>query len=162
MGNLSDYAFDANEVEPSGAFDTLPKGDYQVMIIDSEMKDTSTGNGRYLKLELEVIEGKYKGRYLFCNLNLENKSEMAVQIARATLSAICRAVGVLTPKDSLELHNKPLIAVVRVSQDAQYGERNEVKGFKAIAKGDAAAIASSPAKLRKDIQEAQGADSVPF
>ena len=33
----------------------------------------------------------------------------AVKIARAELSAICRAVGVMAPNDSVELHDLPLV-----------------------------------------------------
>lgn len=33
---------------------------------------------------------------------------MTVKIARGELSAVCRAVGVMAPKDSVELHNIPL------------------------------------------------------
>lgn len=55
---------------------------------------------------------------------------MAVQIARAELSAICRAVGVLAPADSAELHNLPLTISVRCKKRADTGEIvNEIAGY---------------------------------
>jgi hypothetical protein len=134
MGNLSSSKFDARTVEPSGSFDLLPKGDYEVLIIDSEMKATKNGDGEYLALELQVTSGEHKGRILWTNLNLRNPNAKAEEIARGTLSAICRAVGVLTPQDSSELHNKPLLAVVRIKTDPTYGDKNEVRGFKPVEK----------------------------
>ena len=53
-----------------------------------------------------------------------------MQIARADLSAICRAVGILAPKDSAELHNLPLVIHVRCKKRTDTGELvNEVKGY---------------------------------
>jgi len=53
-----------------------------------------------------------------------------VKIARAELSAICRAVGVLTPRDSCELHNLPLVITVKCKKRPDTGEiTNEIKGY---------------------------------
>lgn len=123
------FQFDANTVEPNG-FDVLSAGDYEVCIVGSEMKATANGNGKYLKLKLQVLSGPAQNRILFDNLNLFNASDKAVQIAKGTLSSICRAVGVLTPSDSSELHNKPLLAKVVVEKSDEYGEQNRVKGYK--------------------------------
>ena len=130
MADLS--GFDANQVPPSEfVFAPIPAGDYEAVIVGSEMKDTKEGGGKYLKLELQVLSGPYQNRKLFTNLNLVNKNEQAVQIAKGTLSAICRAVGVLTPKESSELHNKPMIVTVKIRKgDGEYDDQNECKGFK--------------------------------
>lgn len=127
MANLN--GFDANQHEPT-AFDALPAGDYDVVIIASEMKPTKSGTGSYLQLTLQVLGGQYQNRKLFDRLNLDNPNATAVTIAKGTLSAICRAVGVLTPKDSAELHNKPLKATVRVTKDGEGNPSNEIKGYK--------------------------------
>jgi len=129
MSNLAGLGFDASQVEPDVGFEAIPAGDYDAVIVSSEVKASSTG-GQYLKLELQILNGPYQNRKVFTNLNLWNSSEDAVKIARANLSAICRAVNVLTPQDSSQLHNKPLRIKVVVKQDPQYGPRNEIKGFK--------------------------------
>ena len=127
MGNMEDLGFDADQVEPRTGFEPLPDGDYRVLIMDSDWHTTKAGNGQYLKLQFEVLDGACKGRYLWLNLNLKNQSEKAVQIAQAELSAICRAVGVTKPKDSTDLHNKPL--VVKVGRDKKDPEQNRIKEF---------------------------------
>ena len=47
------------------------------------MKPTKTGNGQYLQLAFEIIEGEYKNRKVWARLNLENANADAVRIARA-------------------------------------------------------------------------------
>jgi hypothetical protein len=122
--------FDANQVEPTGDFEPIPAGKYVAVITESEMKPTKAGTGHYLQLTFQVVEGDCKNRLLWARLNLNNPNATAVQIAQAELSAICRAVGVLAPKDSVELHNLPLVIHVRCKKRPDTGEiTNEIKGF---------------------------------
>lgn len=137
MANLN--GFDATNVEPNVGFDPIPAGKYLCVITASEMKETKAGNGEYLELELEVIDGPHKGRKLWDRLTLRHPNEKTVQIARGTLSSICRAVGVMAPRDSVELHNLPLVASVGCKKREDNGEiTNTVKGY---AKRDGAAPA---------------------
>jgi hypothetical protein len=123
--------FNAREVEPNTGFDPIPPGDYIAAIIDSEEKDTQAGTGTYHKLEFQILEGQYANRKLWVNLNLNNPSEEAVKIARGELSAICRAVNVLTPNDTVELHNLPMSIKVGVEKRKDTGEmQNRIKGYK--------------------------------
>lgn len=135
MATLS--GFNANTVEPSTDFEALPPAKYLAVITNSEMKPTKNGGGRYLELTFEVIEGEHKGRKVWSRLNLENPNALTVQIARGELSAICRALGVMTPNDSTELHNQPLLITVKQKKRGDTGEpTNEIKGY---AKKEAAA-----------------------
>jgi len=128
MANLT--GFDANTVEPAAGFEPLPAAKYLAAITESEMKPTKGGTGKYLELTFQIVEGQYKGRLVWARLNLENPSAVAVKIAKGELSAICRAVGVMTPKDSAELHNLPLQITVGCRKRADTGElTNEVKGY---------------------------------
>lgn len=123
--------FNAHTVEPNESFDPIPAGEYLCVITASDAKPTKAGTGSYLELEFEVIDGPYKGRKLWDRLNLANPNELAVKIARATLSAICRAVGVMEPKDSCELHDLPLLVKVRVEKRADTDElSNVIKGYR--------------------------------
>jgi len=134
MANLN--GFDATAIEPADDFSPLPAGKYVAVITASEMKGTKSGNGHYLELTFQVVEGRYKNRLLWARLNLDNPNEQAVRIARGELSAICRAVGVMQPKDSIELHNLPLQVTVKCKKREDTGDlTNEVKGY---AKKDAA------------------------
>jgi len=122
--------FDANQVEPTTPFDPIPAGKYLAVITDSAMKPTKAGNGQYLELTFQILEGEFKNRLLWARLNLDNANATAVQIARAELSAICRAVGVMAPNDSTELHDLPLVIRVRCKKRADTDEIvNEIRGY---------------------------------
>lgn len=122
--------FDANQVEPSTAFDPIPAGKYLAAIVDSKMKPTKNGQGEYLELTFQVLDGEFKGRQVWARLNLNNPSAQTVKIARGELSAICRAVEVMTPRDSVELHHLPLVITVRCKKRPDTGEiSNEVRGY---------------------------------
>ena len=122
--------FNANEVEPSKEFEPIPAGKYVAVITDSEMKETRAGTGHYLQLEFEITDGEFAGRKLWSRLNLENQNAEAVRLARADLSAICRSVNVLTPTDSADLHNLPLVIKVHCRKDRNTGEiTNDIRGY---------------------------------
>lgn len=167
------HGFDANAVEPSDSFDPVPAGEYLCVITASDEKPTKSGNGTFLELEFEVIDGPHKGRKLWDRLNLNNPSEMAVKIARATLSAICRAVGVMQPRDSCELHDLPLVCKVRVEKRADTDElTNVIKGYRArriagtAAPAPQAAASGSTPPWKRPAQPVAAAaaahDDVPF
>ena len=135
--------FDANQVEPSTDFEPIPAGKYPAVISESEMKPNKAGTGHYLQLVFEILDGAYKGRRLWARLNLDNPNALAVQIARAELSAVCRAVGVLAPKDSVDLHHLPLVIHVKCRKRDDTGEiTNEIKGY---AKKESTTANSQPA-----------------
>ena len=133
MSNLSGYNFNAEEVEPSSSFDPIPAGWYQAIISNSEMKATRDGYGEYLSLTLQIIEGQYENRLVFARLNLKNANDKAVDIARKDLAAICRAVGVMSPQASEELHDIPLMIKVKVRPaSGDYEASNDIGGYKAV------------------------------
>jgi len=128
MANLS--GFNANEVEPTTDFDPIPAGKYEAVITESEVKPNKAGTGSYLQITFQILEGEYKGRFLWARLNLDNPNATAVKIARGELSAICRAVGVMHPKDSVELHDLPLVISVKCKKRRDTEElQNEIKGY---------------------------------
>ena len=120
--------FNASLVEPARDYEPIPAGQYEAVATESEMLPTKSGTGSYLKITFEIVSGEYKGRKLWARLNLANPSKTAVEIAQKELSAICRAVGVLVPKDSSELHNIPLMVRVAVVEGAQ-GPANDIRGY---------------------------------
>lgn len=146
MANLN--GFNAAQVEPSQDFEPIPAGKYLAVITETEMKPTKNGSGQYLQLVFQILDGPFKGRFVWARLNLQNPNPTTVQIARQELSAICRAVGVMQPNDSVELHGVPLVVHVNTKKRKDTGElTNEIKGYskrEALANSAAPAQASNP------------------
>ena len=127
--------FDAAAVEPSAGFEPIPAGQYQAVITESEMKATKDGLNEYLQITFQVIEeGEFKNRLLWSRLNIKHVTEKTRQFAQSDLSAICRAVDVMQPGDSSDLHDIPLVIKVECRKRTDNGEiTNEIRGFSALA-----------------------------
>ncbi len=140
--------FDADQVEPSKGFELIPANTKAVaLIVEAVDKPTSSGSGSYLALTIEIVEGEYKGRKLWQNLNLDNPSETAVQIARAELSAICLAIATPRPTSNGDLMNKPFQIVVgqKIRKDTKEME-NKILKFQPVGGTNAAAVSLGGAK----------------
>lgn len=135
--------FDASQVPEQQEFSALPEGAYVVIATASEMKPTKSGQGEFLQFTFEVLDGPQKGRKLWARLNLKNQNQTAVDIAQRELGAICRAVGVLKPIDSAELHNRPLLITVTVERDDRNRENNAIKKYEPVNSGAAAPMAAA-------------------
>lgn len=143
--------FDSAGVEPRAAFDAIPAGKYVAVITASEEKPTKKGDGSYLQLTFQVIEGEYENRKLWARLNLNNPNDQAVAIARSELSAICRATGVSRLKNTAELHDIPVIVKVAQRTNPDSGEKtNEIKGYEAKG-GNAGTAATKPASQQPSV-----------
>ena len=131
---MTELNFDANNVEPAtGRFELLPVDDFSAVISESAMADNKKTKGRHLSLTWTVIEGDYKDRKVFSNLNLDNENAQTVEIAQRELSAICRATGVLHPKDSSELHDKPVVISVGIRKGSNgYEDSNVIRKFSRV------------------------------
>lgn len=146
------YTADPNNVQ--GDYTPIPPGEYRVHVVDSDMKENSKRNGSFLLLELEVLDGEHAGRKLTERLNIDNPNQDAVDIAQRALNAICVAVGKLSISDSTELHNVPMIAVVKVDPAKPYVDKdgnqrpgspqNSIKAYKPVG-GSTSSTGSGPA-----------------
>lgn len=142
--------FDANNVDPSESREPIPAGWYKAVITQSEEKPTKAQTGSYLQMTVEVIEGEHAGRKAFERLNLNNPNATAVEIAQRTLSSICRAVGVMTPRQSADLHDKPFMVKIKVKPAKDgYDASNDIAEYAATnaaptAAAPSAAAASTP------------------
>lgn len=122
--------FDATHVDPTVSRGILPAGHYVVEITASSSKETKAKNGSYLELEMTILEGDFKGYKLWDRLCLNHVNAKTQRIAQANLSAICHAVKVLQPQDSIELHHIPFMVTVRNRADKNTGDMSlEVRGY---------------------------------
>lgn len=141
---MSNINFDARKVDPQAPFAPLPAGEYIVQVVISEVKSNRAGTGQYLALQLEVLDGEFKNRRLFCNITLSHTNSTAQQIGQSQLSALCHAVGVMQLTNTSQLHGIPVKAHVKIRTSDQYGEQNDVTGFEA-----AGNVAASPAPAQQ-------------
>lgn len=124
---MAELNYKVNPEEQESSFDAIPAGEYLAVIESSDYIDNKAGTGKILKLVYQIIDGPFKGSKVFENLNLENASTQAEQIARKSLNSIGVAVGVPHIRDSAELHNIPLKIDVTIKDSADYGKQNRIK-----------------------------------
>ena len=136
---FGDSGFDANAPENQRANSVVPAGEYRAIMIESEKKATNANDGHYLNTKWQIVSGEFQNRLIFqkFNLWLSAEKQTAIEIARGQFSECCRAVGVLSPKDSSELHKKACLVKVKIGKDTGYGEQNEITSYKPISAASA-------------------------
>jgi hypothetical protein len=116
--------FNAGQVEPAKAWEPVAPGMHPALIRSAAFKATKNGSGQYLQIDMDIIDGPEKGRKLTDRLNLFNSSEKAVNMAKASLSALCRSMGEMVVSQTEQLLNKTTIALVTVKDD-----RNNIQTY---------------------------------
>lgn len=108
----------------------VPAGDYLLHAVESELKQTKSGDGEYLRFRFAVASGPYMGSSVWMNFNVNNPSAIAVQIAQRQLGEFSRAVGVPHWTNTQDLHNKIFKATVIVETgQGAFGDQNTITKF---------------------------------
>lgn len=139
---MSFISIDFNSVDETsqgGSF-VLEEGDYNVFVVRSEDKKTSTGSLQ-VSLFLEVADGPFAGKRTWVNLVYANShgstvsSKGGMLLGAVNLKRIAIACGVDLSRGGLDLDlltNKPFVARLTKSKTDTGKERNElnnVPGF---------------------------------
>lgn len=127
--------FDARAVAPQSRPEALDEGWYPAVMVSSDLKPTQAGDGGFLELVFDIIDGPAKGRKQYARLNVYNNNEDAVRIATGQLSALCWVTNNINQpvQDTSQLHNIPLqIYVVKRRNERDGGMSNDIKGFRDI------------------------------
>lgn len=126
----------------SGSFDPLPPGWYTATITSGDIKSTKAGNGSYIALRFDIVGPTHQGRVVFGNLNIRNPNAKAEEIGRSQLGDICLAIGVTgVVTDTDQLIGGSLQIKLDIEKSEQYGDKNQIRAFKALS-GGAPAIGS--------------------
>jgi len=145
MAQLNEV-FDANALPKSErSFDPLPAGWYNVTISGAELKQTKAGTGEYIAVRYDVAGPTHAGRVVFGNLNIKNANPTAESIGRQQLGELMRAAGFAKVEDTDQLIGGQLQIKLDIRKSEQYGDSNDVKGFKSLASGSAMPVAASAA-----------------
>ncbi len=127
-------SFDVADL-PGGNFEPLPAGWYSVTIAGAELKNTKAGNGQFIAVRYDVTGPTHQGRVVFGNLNIQNPNPKAEEIGRQQLGELMRAIGLAKVTDTDQLIGGNLQIKLDIKRDEQYGDKNEVRGFKAVSGG---------------------------
>jgi hypothetical protein len=141
------FSLDALPVATNN-FAPLPAGWYTASITDAELKTTKLGNGQYIKVRYTISGPTHQGRVVFGNLNVRNPNPKAEEIGRQQLGELMRAIGVTSVKDTDQLIGGNLAIKLDVRVSEQYGDSNDVKGYKAVAGSVAPAPAAAAATAK--------------
>ena len=129
---MAKLQFNSAGKDTGGDFEPLPVGDYNMMVIESEISPNKKGTGSYLKIVLHCLDDEYQGRRVYEYINIDHPNEKVVAIAERQLAELCNAVGVLELEDTQELHEIPFVARLKVEAgNEQFGPSNKVKKFMA-------------------------------
>lgn len=133
MANLA--GFDASQQKEMMDFSVMPAQKLVLsMMTASAMKPTKAGTGSFLECEFTIMaEGQYKGRKIWTRLNLSNPNKQAEDIAQRELGAICKAVGIIKPNDSADLHGRPMLIDFSVEKGENGGkDSNKIDKYTAV------------------------------
>lgn len=132
---MATFAF-STEGKSTNIFEPIPPGKYPVEIVASELLQTKAGDGQYLKFTFSILDGEYAGRYIWSNINIDNPSPKAVEIAEHELASIIKACGLESIEETEELHGIPIMGRVKIKPaQGPYEASNTISGFKPIESG---------------------------
>jgi len=151
--------FDHTTVKPASANSVLPAGDYLLFSKKAVTKPTKRLDGHYLEIEFDVVGGKHNGRKLWSRMNIDNRNETAVSIAKAELSSLCEAAGVRPLIDEGQLIGVSIIGHVKIDKQGN----NVIRSYsKPSAAGSNAAQPAAPPQVpltQRPVQPAQQAQA---
>lgn len=138
--------FDVTEYEAQpvrSTWDPLPPGDYTACVTSTDLKATKAGNGEYIELTIEIMDGDYSGRKIWERLNIKSHSDQAMQIARSQLNQLATALNQLPLKDTDQLLEIPFTLTLDI--DRKDNTRNRVMGYSPASSAPRVAAKPAPA-----------------
>jgi len=126
-------------------FSPVPDGWYDVTITESDVKKTNAGTGTYIKIRYDITGPTHAGRVVFGNINNSNPNPEAERIGNQQLGELMRAIGLPRLEDTDQLIGKRLSVKLVTKKSEQYGDKNEVKGFRSNGAAPAASTSSGAA-----------------
>lgn len=136
---MATLSFKTGSVPPrDNSFDILPKGWYQYVITESNVR--AIDNGEMLELTFECQTQGFRGRKVWGRLCHKHTNAKTQLIAQQQLDELCRVLGIDDLRDTVQLHNKPFQGFTKIrlgeginpKTGRKYDDSNEVTGFKAV------------------------------
>lgn len=114
------------------SYEPIPAGWYTVGITAAELKSTKAATGQYISVRYDIIAPSHQGRVVFGNLNIFNPNAEAEKIGRQQLGELMAAAGIATLDDTDLLIGKQLQIKLKIRKSDQYGDSNDVDGYKSL------------------------------
>ena len=127
-------------------FEPLPAGWYTATIGGAEVKATKAGTGEYIAIRYDITGPSHQGRVVFGNLNIKNANPTAEAIGYQQMGELMRAIGLARVDDTDQFVGGQLQVKLDVRKSEQYGDSNDVKGFKSLSGGAMPMAAASAPK----------------
>ncbi len=116
-------------------FEPLPAGWYTATIGGAEVKATKAGTGEYIAIRYDITGPTHQGRVVFGNLNIKNANPTAEAIGYQQMGELMRAIGLARVDDTDQFIGGQLQIKLDIRKSEQYGDSNDVKGFKSLSGG---------------------------
>jgi hypothetical protein len=147
--------------QSNNSFEPLPAGWYDVSISEAVLKNTKAGTGQYIAVKYDVTGPTHAGRCVFGNLNIRNPNPKAEEIGNQQLGELMRAIGLARVTDTDQFIGGVLQVKLSVKRDENYGDGNEVKGFRASGQASAPAAPKFAPPAQQSPAPAQRAAAAP-
>ena len=139
-----DQAIELNELpQATTSYELLPPGWYDTHVVGAELRDTKTG-GQMIAVKYSILGPTHQGRLVWGNINIRNANPKAEEIGRQQLGDIMRATGLARVTDTDQLIGLTMGIKLAIRESEQYGNSNEVKGFRSTSGSAAPAPAFVP------------------
>jgi hypothetical protein len=111
-------------------WEPIAEGWYDAMIVSADVRDTKAGTGQYIAIRFDVTGPTNEGRVIFTNINISNPNPKAVEIGHQQLGRITEIANIAELTDTDQLIGMSMGIKVTVKSDEQYGDRNEIRGYR--------------------------------
>ncbi|WP_311276129.1 DUF669 domain-containing protein [Methylobacterium sp. WCS2018Hpa-22] len=127
------FSLSVDDVIETPDFEPMPEGDYELQIVEADVRANSKGTGSLLEYKAEVVSGEFEGKSIFERINIRHENATAQAIGQKALQDLIKAAGVRGVSDTDELLYKPFFARVAIeaykSRNGEDRTRNVVKGY---------------------------------
>lgn len=142
------------DMERKGTYSVIPVGEYRVQIVQSTDAISQSSGKDMIKLELEILDGQFKGRKIWQNI-VDN------QYADQTVYEIYRSCGLQIPKSINSAMFRNLVGKIKTKIREYNGSQNaEVNYWVKPKSGEVPA--SAPAPVQSAAPANEDPDDIPF
>lgn len=111
---------DANlsETQEFGSYQPVPPGEYEVEIINSDIKQTRSGENQVVFI-YEIANGDYRGMQVFDRLSLFSMDPRVKEMSQRKLKTIAISCGLPNPNyvaDTAEFHGRHMITKLAIRE----------------------------------------------